>query len=78
MGIMYVYKFTLFYFLICQNLVRKNIKTPLIMSKFNVSVDCVVLGYDYDLELKVLLITKENPKNLDNNKIQLACLGSLK
>lgn len=48
------------------------------MSKFNVSVDCVVLGYDYDLELKVLLITKkENPKNLNNNKIQLALPGDL-
>ena len=40
-----------------------------IMSKINVSIDCVVFGYDEDLELKVLLITKkENPSDLNKHK----------
>lgn len=50
------------------------------MSKINVSVDCVIFGFDTDLSLKVLLITKkENPKNLlkSRNKTQTALPGDL-
>ena len=49
------------------------------MSKFNFSVDCVVFGYDSDLELKILLITKkENPKNLSkDSNTQIALPGDL-
>ena len=49
------------------------------MSKFNFSVDCVVFGYDSDLELKILLITKkENPNNLNNDSnTQVALPGDL-
>ena len=49
------------------------------MSKINISVDCVVFGFDSDLELKVLLITKkENPKIANiNGVIQIALPGDL-
>ena len=49
------------------------------MSKINISVDCVVFGFDSDLELKVLLITKkENPKIASiNGIIQIALPGDL-
>ena len=49
------------------------------MSKFNFSVDCVVFGYDSDLELKILLITKkENPNNLSkDSNTQIALPGDL-
>jgi len=49
------------------------------MSKFNFSVDCVVFGYDSDLELKILLITKkENPNNSGkDSKTQIALPGDL-
>ena len=40
------------------------------MSKFNFSVDCVVFGYDADLDLKILLITKkENPNTKTSNPL---------
>jgi 8-oxo-dGTP diphosphatase len=49
------------------------------MSKINISVDCVIFGFDSDLDLKVLLITKkENPNATDNNaKTQVALPGDL-
>jgi len=50
------------------------------MSKINVSVDCVIFGFDADLSLKVLLITKkENPKRFSifRNKKQTALPGDL-
>ena len=49
------------------------------MSKFNFSVDCVVFGYDSDLELKILLITKkENPNNISkDSNTQIALPGDL-
>tara|TARA_B100001093_G_C26755557_1_gene983213 strand:- start:244 stop:939 length:696 start_codon:yes stop_codon:yes gene_type:complete len=49
------------------------------MSKINISVDCVVFGFDLDLDLKILLITKqENPKTTNKNgKIQVALPGDL-
>ena len=49
------------------------------MSKFNFSVDCVVFGYDSDLELKILLITKkENPNNSSkDSNTQIALPGDL-
>ena len=48
------------------------------MSKINVSIDCVVFGYDEDFELKVLLITKkENPSDLNNTKVHFALPGDL-
>ena len=49
------------------------------MSKFNFSVDCVVFGYDSDLELKILLITKkENPNNFSNEvNFQIGLPGDL-
>jgi hypothetical protein len=49
------------------------------MSKINISVDCVVFGFDSDLELKVLLITKkENPKTANiNGVMQIALPGDL-
>lgn len=49
------------------------------MSKINISVDCVVFGFDSDLELKVLLITKkENPKIANLNEVmQIALPGDL-
>ena len=48
------------------------------MSKINVSIDCVVFGYDADLKLKVLLITKkENPTDSNDTKIHVALPGDL-
>lgn len=49
------------------------------MSKFNFSVDCVVFGYDSDLELKILLITKkENPNTSSkDSNTQIALPGDL-
>ena len=48
------------------------------MSKINISIDCVVFGYDSDLKLKVLLITKkENPNDSNNTKIHVALPGDL-
>ena len=49
------------------------------MSKINISVDCVIFGFDADSDLKVLLITKkENPKASDlEAKTQIALPGDL-
>lgn len=49
------------------------------MSKINVSVDCVVFGFDEDTrKLKVLLIEKKvNPNLRDNEKMQTAIPGDL-
>lgn len=49
------------------------------MSKINISVDCVVFGFDSDQDLKVLLITKqENPKTRNlRGKTQVALPGDL-
>jgi len=50
------------------------------MSKINISIDCVVFGFDSDSTLKVLLITKqENPKTFykKESKTQTALPGDL-
>jgi len=49
------------------------------MSKINISIDCVVFGFDSDLSLKVLLITrKENPNAFSKkSKTQTALPGDL-
>jgi len=49
------------------------------MSKINISIDCVVFGFDSDLSLKVLLITKKEDPNASSkkSKIQTALPGDL-
>ncbi len=49
------------------------------MSKINISIDCVVFGFDADLALKVLLITKKQNPNAGENRstIQVALPGDL-
>lgn len=49
------------------------------MSNINISIDCVIFGFDSDLDLKLLLITKkENPKAKGANiKTQVALPGDL-
>jgi len=49
------------------------------MSKINISVDCVVFGFDSDLDLKVLLITKKEDPNTSatKSKTQIALPGDL-
>lgn len=49
------------------------------MSNINISIDCVVFGFDCDLSLKVLLITKkEDPNSLSKkSNTQIALPGDL-
>ncbi len=49
------------------------------MSNINISIDCVIFGFDSDLDLKLLLITKkENPEAKGENiKTQVALPGDL-
>ena len=49
------------------------------MSKINISIDCVVFGFDSDLSLKVLLITKKEDPNASSkkSKTQTALPGDL-
>ena len=49
------------------------------MSKINVSVDCVIFGFDNEeKKLKVLLIEKKvNPYNQENTEKQIALPGDL-
>lgn len=50
------------------------------MSKINVSVDCVIFGFDTDLSLKVLLITKKQnakPFSIKRSQTQIALPGDL-
>jgi 8-oxo-dGTP diphosphatase len=48
------------------------------MSNINISVDCVVFGYDSDLDLKVLLITrKESSNSIDTGRDHISLPGDL-
>ena len=47
------------------------------MSKINISVDCVVFGYDSDLDLKVLLITRKESLNSLAEKDHVSLPGDL-
>ena len=48
------------------------------MSNINISVDCVVFGFDSDLDLKVLLITRnESSNSFDTGKDHVSLPGDL-
>jgi 8-oxo-dGTP diphosphatase len=48
------------------------------MSNINISVDCVVFGFDSDLDLKVLLITRnESSDSFDTGKDHVSLPGDL-
>ena len=48
------------------------------MSKINISIDCVIFGFDSDLDLKVLLITRKESLNpSDKSKDHVSLPGDL-